>query len=243
MGDNNNQQIQQLPVFRLDGRKNRMDFINYFPTIAHRFGFSEIIYDRVERPDGQGDGQARARWDRLNGVALEKLKFYVSDKVDTMVTKGQHGLTARQYYLLLDQLFLHTDVEHLRTLEKRLNSCLLRDNEDLFEWAARIDGIYAQFVAAGAAKTDQEMKHRAMSLVGERWESFAHLLGTSNEVSYVQWQTAMLRKEEERAETGTASRQSLADELYGKKRNNAEGALNFPAKATVMHQSWRGSGF
>ena len=85
-----------------------------------------------------------------------------------------------------------------------------------------------------------EKKHRAMGLISEApiWGSMAHLLGTTDGVSFTDWREAMLRKEEEFEQNGPMAGQKLADELHGV-RGFAENAL----PATALHQTFRGSGF
>ena len=89
---------RHLQVFKLNGRRNKIDFIRGFPGVAARLGITGIIYHRKPRP-GAGDDNAEAReeWDRLNRLAIEKLRFYVSTQVDDIVTDGE-DITARQYY-------------------------------------------------------------------------------------------------------------------------------------------------
>ena len=93
---------------------------------------------------------------------------------------------------------------------------------------------------SGAPVPDLEMKHRAMGLIAEAqtWGAMAHLLGTGDNISYREWQAAMLKKEEEFEQNGVMAGQTLADNLYGK-RNDNEAAF----QATTIHQTFRGSGF
>ena len=74
-------------------------------------------------------------------------------------------------------------------LGRRLAACKYTEGEEIFEWLAKLDGIYAQFRAAGAEVPDLEKKHRAMGLISEApvWGSMAHLLGTADGVSYTDW--------------------------------------------------------
>ena len=67
---------RHLQVFKLEGRRNKMDFIRSFPGVANRFGITGIIYDGTPRP-GAGDDNAEARgeWDRLNRLAIESYGF------------------------------------------------------------------------------------------------------------------------------------------------------------------------
>ena len=235
-----NHDVKHLPVFKLDGRRNKMEFIRGFPGVADHFGVREIIYGNIPRPAG-GDHLAERQedWDRLNKLALEKLRFYVTVRVDDMVTQGEE-ITAREYYRRLDGLFLRTGAESLATLNRRLAACKYQQGEEVFEWLAKLDAIYAQFRAAGGPIPDLEKKHRAIGLISDVpiWGSMAHLLGTADAVSYTEWREAMLRKEEEFEQNGVMSGQKLADELYGF-RNPQENEL----PATTLHQTFRGSGF
>ena len=98
----------QLPRFRFDG-DNRLDFLGGFPDIAAHFGFSRLLYDDApyNRPDE--DGPERNEWDKMNAVALAKLKHYVTPGVHAIVWKGEQ-LTAREYYDRLNDMFLAGDV-------------------------------------------------------------------------------------------------------------------------------------
>ena len=104
---------RHLLVFKLDGRRDKMEFIRGFPGVAERFGFTEIIYGGRARPGAGAElAEARAEWDRLNRLALEKLRFYVSMRVDQIVTDGE-DLTAREYYQRLHRLFLRIGGENV----------------------------------------------------------------------------------------------------------------------------------
>ena len=100
---------------------------------------------------------------------------------------------------------------------------------------ARLDAIYTQFKAAWKEVADTEKKHRAMGLLMgiPVWGPKAHLLGTSNEVTYFRWKQQMLRKEEEL--DGFMAGQKLANELYAQK---SAGEVAIPA--TTMHQTFKG---
>ena len=238
--NNNANDVKHLPVFKLDGRQNKMEFIRGFRGIADHYGVHEIIYGNVPRPDaGDNLAERQVAWDNMNRVALEKLRFYVTVRVDDMVTQGE-DITAREYFQRLDGLFLRTGAGSVSSLNRRLAASKYQQGEEVFEWIAKLDSIYAQFRAAGAEIPDQEKKHRAMGLISNAptWGSMAHLLGTSDAVSYTEWRQAMLRKEEEFEQNGEMSGQKLADELYGMRRPQ-ENAL----PATTLHQTFRGSGF
>ena len=66
---------RHLQVFKLEGRRNKMDLIRGFPGVAARFGITAMIYDGTPRP-GAGDDNAEARgeWDRLNRYRDRKAK-------------------------------------------------------------------------------------------------------------------------------------------------------------------------
>ena len=150
---------RHLQVFKLEGRRNKMDFIRGFPGVASRFGIEGIVYEGAPRPE---DGEARTEWDRLNKLALEKLRFYVSGRVDRVVTNGD-DITARQYYERLDAMFLNIGAESVSSLHTRLAKCKYVEGEEVFSWLARLAEINTQLKTAGAPVPDLEMKHRAMS--------------------------------------------------------------------------------
>ena len=73
---------------KLDGRRNKMVFIRGFETVADHFGIRGIINDGVERPEAENEHGIQAAWDDLNRIALEKLRLYVTTRVDDIVTNG-----------------------------------------------------------------------------------------------------------------------------------------------------------
>ena len=82
-----------------------MGFIRGFPGVAARFGIEGITEDGTPRPGAAEElAEARAYWDRRNRLASEKLQFYVSTRMDEIVTDGE-DLTASQYYQGLNDLF------------------------------------------------------------------------------------------------------------------------------------------
>ena len=91
---------RHLLVFKLDGRRDKMEFIRGFPGVAERFGFAEIIYGGRARP-GAGDelAEARAEWDRLNHLALTALNRgkwenrSEGQKVEALVTSSGENLS------------------------------------------------------------------------------------------------------------------------------------------------------
>ena len=78
---------KRLPVFKLQGRKNRMEFITDFPGIADHFHVTELIYEDIPRLRGdQEDSEARqAAWDEANRLALELLKSCVTNTVNMII--------------------------------------------------------------------------------------------------------------------------------------------------------------
>ena len=122
---------KQTPVFKLDGCKNKMEFIRGFRQVADHFRITRMIYEDVARPADEDEAGPQARGDNTNRIALEKLRFYVTTRVDDMVMNGDE-LTARQYYQRLQGLFLRTGSESVATLQKRLASCTFTNGEDIF---------------------------------------------------------------------------------------------------------------
>ena len=59
---------KRLPVFKLQGRKNQMEFITDFPAIEDHFHVTELIYADTPRPrGGRDDSEAlQAAWDEAN---------------------------------------------------------------------------------------------------------------------------------------------------------------------------------
>ena len=90
--------------------------------MSDHFGITGIIYDSVPRPVDEDEHGTRAAWDERNRIALEKLRFYVTTRVDDTVRNGDE-LTAREYYVRLQALFLRTGSESVASLHKRLANC------------------------------------------------------------------------------------------------------------------------
>ena len=119
--------------------------------MSDHFGITGIIYDSVPRPVDEDEHGTRAAWDERNRIALDKLRFYVTTRVDDTVTNGDE-LTAREYYVRLQTLFLRTGSESVASLHKRLANCTYSGGEEIFAWIARLDGICTQFKAATAER-------------------------------------------------------------------------------------------
>ena len=115
----------------------KMEFIRGFPGVASRFGIEGIMYNGTPIPGNAEElNDARAEWDRLNCLALEKLRFDASVQVCDVVTDGK-DLTVRQYYLRLNHLYLQLNAKSLSTLHLRLEVCKYVEGEEVFAWLAR----------------------------------------------------------------------------------------------------------
>ena len=94
---------------------------------------------------------------RLNNLALSKLKFYISPAVHKVAWKGER-LTSLQYYNRLWKMFLGGDVRAVQYLESSWHICSRRSNETVLAWWARFDGILAELELLGVHKDDAEKK-------------------------------------------------------------------------------------
>ena len=68
----------QLPIFKFDG-DNRLQFLSSFTEVAAHFGFTALLYNQppLARPLLNEENFADVqKWDRLNALALGKLKYY-----------------------------------------------------------------------------------------------------------------------------------------------------------------------
>jgi hypothetical protein len=122
--------VLQLPRFKFDGR-NRQEFRRNWPQVARHYDIQGII-DGTE-PQPAADAEDRADWELRNQLALDKLKYYVSDSIHAIVWKGQENLTAKDYYDTMNTLLLRTTTRSIVQLEKCLNSCRMCDGR-LLEW-------------------------------------------------------------------------------------------------------------
>ena len=228
---------RQLPRFKFSG-DNVREFLQGFPEVCNFWNIHNMVYQDVARPR---DPDEAVRWDQANGLALSKLKYYLSDDVYQMVWKGEE-LTARQFYMRLHAMFLRGDMRSIQVLERALESCQKRSDETLSKWWARLDAIFTEFALRGAPKGDEAKKIKAMVLCGEEWQSMADYLGSPEGVDYVTFQTQMLKRDRERRLFGIAYEQGLADQLSGRtpvdvKRNEAAYMTAVSRRAT-----FRGSG-
>ena len=83
-------------------------------------------------PRPTADAEDRADWELKDQLALDKLKYSVSDSIHAIVWKGQENLTAKDYYDTMNTLLLKTTTRSIVQLEKCLNSCRMRDNVDFW---------------------------------------------------------------------------------------------------------------
>ena len=202
---------RQLPRFKFSG-DNVREFLQGFPEVCNFWNIHNMVYQDVARPR---DPDEAVRWDQANGLALSKLKYYLSDDVYQMVWKGEE-LTARQFYMRLHAMFLRGDMRSIQVLERALESCQKRLDETLSKWWARLDAIFTEFALRGAPKGDEAKKIKAMVLCGEEWQSMADYLGSPEGVDYITFQTQMLKRDWERRLFGMAYEQGLADQLSGR---------------------------
>ena len=189
--------VLQLPRFKFEGR-NRQEFRRNWPQIARHYGIQGVVDGTSQRPVlGDDNAEAVAAWDVLNQLALDKLKYYVTDSVHAIVWKGQDDLTARDYYSRMSDLLLRSTTRSVVKLEKVLNNTERKERTRLFEWMCVLDNLFVEFALAGEPKSDAAMKAHAMAKCGRDWESIAIFLGQDENVTYVQWQAAMIEKERE----------------------------------------------
>ena len=94
--------VLQLPRFKFDG-KNQQEFHRNWPQVARHYHIKGSV-------------------DQLNQLALDKLKYDVSDSIHALVWKSQDDLTGRDYYNRMATLLLRTSVRSVVKLEKVLNN-------------------------------------------------------------------------------------------------------------------------
>ena len=240
----------QLTKFIFDG-DNRLQFLSGFPEVAAHFGFTALIYGEppMARPDIREEGVELAEvqeWDRLNAMALGKFKHYLHEDVYKIVWKG-NKLTALEFYDRLFGLFLRGDSKSRNVLEEALQACTKRSNETVLQWWARLDSIYAEFELIGHPKSDETKKTKAMFLIGDELATMAELLGGSDDVTYLEFQTAMLKRDRERRMYGVTRDQALADATASR----PQVPMNFSSRdptaqqdgafAITARHDWRGS--
>ena len=155
----------QLPKFKFDG-DNRLQFLSGFPEVAAHFRFSALLYDEppMVRPILADDNANLAdvmEWDRLNTLALGKLKFYLHESIYNIVWKG-NNLTVAQFYARLHRMFLRGDMRSRQILEDAVQACVRRSSDTVLSWWARLDSLFTEFELIGHPKSDEEKKAKAM---------------------------------------------------------------------------------
>ena len=190
----------QLPQFKFDG-DNQLQFLSGFPEAASHFGFRALIYGNppLVRPRLADDDSNLAdvmEWDRLNALALGKLKYYLHEHIYNIIWKGD-TLTALEFYNRLHRMFLRGDMRSRQILEEAVQACVRRSNDTVLSWWARLDSLFAEFELIGYPKTNEEKKAKAMYLIGDEYATLAELLGGNDDVSYLDFQTAMLKRDRE----------------------------------------------
>ena len=150
-------------------------------------------------------------------------------------------------------MFLRGDMRSRQILEEAVQACVRRSNDTVLSWWARLDSLFAEFELSGYPKTDEEKKAKAMYLIGDEYATLAELLGGNDDVSYLDFQTAMLKRDRERRLYGVTRDQALADSTSSRAnvsarhvaRNLDNAAQQLPegAFAVTQRQSWRGTGF
>ena len=65
----------------------------------------------------------------------------------------------------------------------------------LLDWWGCFDGILAQMSMAGIVTEDAKKKAKAMALIGDEYATLAEYLGWREEVTYLQFQQAMLKRD------------------------------------------------
>ena len=94
-------------------------------------------------------------------------------------------------------MFLEGDMRSRQVLEDAIQSCKHKSNETVLIWWSRLDSLFAEFEVIGHAKSDEEKKAKAMFLIGDDWTTLAELLGGNDDVSYLEFQTVMLKRDHE----------------------------------------------
>ena len=69
--NNNTNDVKHLQVFKLDGHRNKMEFIRGFPGIADHYGVREMIYGNVPRPDaGDNLAERQVAWSGAREITV-----------------------------------------------------------------------------------------------------------------------------------------------------------------------------
>ena len=123
-----------------------------------------------------------------------KVKFYVSTGIHSISWKGE-TLIANEYYQRLYDVFLAGDMGSRQTLKAAWNNCYGSAGEQMIDWWGRFDGILAEMAVVGIIKEDGVTKAKAMFLIGNAYATLAEYLGWREDVTYIQFQQAMLKRD------------------------------------------------
>ena len=91
----------------------------------------------------------------------------------------------------------------------------------LLDWWGCCDDILAAMSMVGIVKEDDEKKAKAMALIGDEYATLAEYLGWREEVTYLQFQQAMLKRDRDMRQFGIARDQRIADATSAR-RNQAQ---------------------
>ena len=142
MAQQQTRDVKQFPVFKLDGRRNKMKFLLGFRRVAEHYHTTELVYDNLTRPaDWDNLEERTAVWDESNRLAVETLTVYIPTRVRDVVGMGEE-ITAGEYYQCHQAMFLHTGAESLAMLQMRLANCQYQQGEEIFSWLAYSDNKF-----------------------------------------------------------------------------------------------------
>ena len=101
----------------------------------------------------------------------------------------------------------------------------------------------------GRPKDDADKKAKAMFLCGDEYRALAKLLGSPNDLNYITFKTAMLKRDRDQRIFGVARDQVLVNALTIDQQQRRVVAAPAPAIvgdgvfAVSQRQAWRGTGF
>ena len=78
-------------------------------------------------------------------------------------------------------------------LEGAVQACERRCNESVLKWWSRLDSLFAEFELIGHGKTDEEKRAKVTFLIGDELATLAELLGGGDDLTCLDFQTAMLK--------------------------------------------------
>ena len=102
---------------------NHLQFHYGFPEVVSHFGLTQLIYGNpsLARQLLTKENQEQVyEWDRLNHLALGKLKYYLHESIYNIVQKGDN-LTASKFYQLLFNMFLQGNMHSRHAHKKALS--------------------------------------------------------------------------------------------------------------------------